>query len=514
MNEAIDPAIEPLAVPSRSVRTDVLAYVAGQVSSAAVSLLVVPVYLAYLGRDAFGLWTFFATLQGMVRFIDLGLTNTVIRETARFNAAAEWPQLRSLVRTFEWLFGTIALLTATTVVLTSPWIASHWLHAKSLGGPAVARTLMIMGTLCGFSWMTTFYQSVLIGLERHVAVNVMRVSETALTATVALILLSCFSPTVEVLLAGQLAVLMFSGTLAFVVVWIALPPDPTPPTFCRNMMAVVWRSVLGMAGVSATGMVLAQVDRVSVSAMVELRGLGDYNLACMVAGIISTGLSMPLYMVMLPRFSALASKNDWRTLGVVYHTSIQFVSSIGFATAATLFLYGRSLIEIWTRNPGVADAVAPLAAYMTLAFAVNALMATPSALLIACGLFTLNTRINLMLTVIYLPIVLLLSYWIGPIGATYALLIMNLAYLSICFPMLHAHVLKGEAPRVYLGDVLPQTTICGAIALGLAALGPLRGPALMQLLQVGLALASIAFAALMTGAHTRPVVLSFLRAST
>ena len=48
-------------------------------------LLFTPLYIKFLGVEAYGLIGFYSTLLAMLAFADMGFTATLTRETARFN---------------------------------------------------------------------------------------------------------------------------------------------------------------------------------------------------------------------------------------------------------------------------------------------------------------------------------------------------------------------------------------------------------------------------------------------
>ncbi len=66
---------------------NLLAGLANSVWTALVGLAVIPLYLKFLGIEAYGLIGFFATTQALLQILDLGLAPTITREVARCSAA-------------------------------------------------------------------------------------------------------------------------------------------------------------------------------------------------------------------------------------------------------------------------------------------------------------------------------------------------------------------------------------------------------------------------------------------
>ena len=71
-----------------SLKKNILASYATQIYVTLVGILILPLYLKYMGAEAYGLVGFFTMLQAWFNLLDMGLTPTVARETARFRGGA------------------------------------------------------------------------------------------------------------------------------------------------------------------------------------------------------------------------------------------------------------------------------------------------------------------------------------------------------------------------------------------------------------------------------------------
>src|SRR4051812_47258251 len=72
--------------PRMSVQRNVLANLVAGGWMGLLGLAMLPVYMHYLGVEAYGLIGFFATLQAWFLMLDLGLSPTLNREMARYSA--------------------------------------------------------------------------------------------------------------------------------------------------------------------------------------------------------------------------------------------------------------------------------------------------------------------------------------------------------------------------------------------------------------------------------------------
>ena len=96
-----------------------------------MGLAFVPIYIKFLGIEAYGLIGFFAMLQGAFQILDLGLSQTMNREMARYAALPEKAgESRDFVRTLEIGYWAIGVVIGIGVVIAAPFIAGHWIQAR------------------------------------------------------------------------------------------------------------------------------------------------------------------------------------------------------------------------------------------------------------------------------------------------------------------------------------------------------------------------------------------------
>ena len=93
----------------------------------------VPFYIRYMGIEAYGLVGFYAMLHVWFQLLDMGLTPTIARETARFHAGAMDPlRYRRLVRALEGVFLALALSGAGAMFASAGYIAGGWLKTTKI----------------------------------------------------------------------------------------------------------------------------------------------------------------------------------------------------------------------------------------------------------------------------------------------------------------------------------------------------------------------------------------------
>ena len=149
-----------------SLKRNILASYISQIYVTLVGIVMVPMYVKYMGVEAYGLVGFYAMLQAWFMLLDMGLTPTMSREVARFRGAAtDAASLRRLLRTLEGIFASVALLGAILLMLGAGSIATSWLKVQYLSLDEVRHTIMLMALIVALRWVCGLYRGVITGFE-------------------------------------------------------------------------------------------------------------------------------------------------------------------------------------------------------------------------------------------------------------------------------------------------------------------------------------------------------------
>src|SRR2546428_107003 len=121
-----------------TIKRNILANLAGKIWSGLLWLIFLPVYLKFMGVEAYGLVGFYLSLTAVLVTFDLGLSTTINRELARLSVQeGKQGEIRDVLRTLEGGCWTIALVMGTVLVAASPLITHYWLKPENLSSEAV-----------------------------------------------------------------------------------------------------------------------------------------------------------------------------------------------------------------------------------------------------------------------------------------------------------------------------------------------------------------------------------------
>lgn len=431
---------------------DLAANFAGVGWSALVQIVCVPIYIKFLGIEAFGLIGFYLVLQSLLQVLDFGLSPTINREMARYSVQPEKAaEARDLVRTLEAGYWIVGIAIGAAILAAAPSIATHWIRAGTFPVRSVRQAVMIMGILAFFQWPLSFYQGGLTGLGRQVLLNVIRISLATVGNGGAVLILWLLSPTIRAFFLWQAAVSAVQVAVVAIFLWKSLPRANRVPRVDFKLLKNVRRFAAGMSGITAFALILTQTDKVILSRLLDLKVFGYYALA----GMFGTGLSMivgSVFNTIYPRFSALVATHDEEALKYLYHRCTQLMAVIILPLAAVLALFSTDILQLWTRDAEVARNAGPIAAVLVIGTALNGLMTLPYALQLAYGWTSIGLGITIFLTILVVPAIWFMATSYGAVGAASVWVGLNVIYMAIGVPLTHRRLLKGEARR-WIGDI-------------------------------------------------------------
>lgn len=304
-----------------------------------MALLFIPLYIKFLGIEAYGLIGLFMTMQALFMLLDMGLGATVNREMARLSVLPDKAQeMRDLVRSLEVIYWCIAVLIGIAVMILSSFIAGYWVRPKQLSPEVIRQAILIMGLAIAFQWPVSFYSGGLMGLQRQVLLNAVNTVVATFRWCGAALVLWLVSPTIYAFFFWQILVSLLHVLMTSLFLWRSLPATGKRSAFQGRIIFGVWRFAAGMSGITVLATILTQLDKIILSKMLSLEMFGYYTLA----GVVATALYRlvgPVFSAVYPRMTQLASLGDQEELKRLYHRSCQFVAVLILPVSAVLVFF-------------------------------------------------------------------------------------------------------------------------------------------------------------------------------
>lgn len=434
---------------------------AGSFWPAIISLAVVPLYLKYLGIESYGLIGFFLAMQAVMQLLDLGLSATISREVARCSAAGDIPACRNILRTFALVYWGVAVAICLIVMAAAPLISAYWLNSQAIPGDVITRAVMLMGIAIATRWPSGLYLGVLTGAERLVLANGVTIVLSTIASVGAVAVLAFIAPTIEAFFIWQALAGLALALAMRAAAWRAIGgSDGARVEFAT--LQDVWRFSIAVSGVTLSGTLFTQLDKIILSKTLPLADFGKYMLATTVAGLIYRLIS-PVFNVIFPRFSALVANGQLDELLNFYRQGTNAFAGLLFPVAMAMIIAAEAAVAVWTRNPGLAYEIAPIIAILTAGNCLHGMMYFPYALQLAHGNARLPLQINLVLSIAIIPLIITLSATYGAVGGALSWLTLHILYLLFGSWLTHRRLMPGIGARWLLRDVGIPMLVTGAI---------------------------------------------------
>lgn len=450
-----------------SLKRNIVANYIGQGWTAIMGLAFIPIYIQYLGMEAYGLIGLFAVMQAWLTLLDMGMTPTLNREMARFTAGAHTAQtIRDLLRSLEMVCVVLAAFIALGVWASSDYLANDWLKADKLPASVVAHAISVMALVVALRFVEGIYRGSLFGLQRQVWYNGVNAMLATLRHGGSVAVLAWISSTVQAFFFWQGIVSLLSIAIFSMGVHRTLPKPPLPPKFSREALSGVWKFAGGMMIVSFLAILLTQVDKVLLSRLLSLESFGYYTLAATVAGVLYIVIGS-ITTAYYPRLVELSTQNNQTALILAYHQGAQLITLITAPAMLLLSFFSAEVIFMWSGDLNLAENTAPILSVFVFGVFLNGLMHMPAQLQLAYGWVSLGIKTNIVAVALLVPGIFWVVPRYGVLGAAWIWVALNAGYVLITIQFMHRRLMPGEKWQWYFADVL--LPICGAMGVTLLA---------------------------------------------
>jgi O-antigen/teichoic acid export membrane protein len=446
-----------------SLKANIIANFVGNGWAAVIGLVFVPIYLKYIGAEGYGLIGIFASLQVVLSLLDSGLSTTLNKELARLSVQpGKAQQMGNLVKTLGGVYWVVAAAAGLVALCLSPLLAKYWVHPKDLSVQTITYAFALLSISLVFQFPGGFYSGGLLGLQRQVMLNILRIFFATLKSVGALLVLIFVSKSILFFFGWTLLVAILQAFTLKYILWYYLPPLSSKPLFDKQELKKIWRFAAGMVGISLTAILLTQIDKIILSKILSLEQFGYYTVSCTL-GLMIYQIIYPLTQSYFPKFSALISLNKTEELKKLYHQGCQMVSVLALPAALVLFFFSKELIFIWTNNSTTVSNTWLVTSVYALGTGLNGLLNIPYQLTIAYGWTKLAFYQNIVFLCIMIPLTIFLSLHYGALGGALSWAVINILYFIITPTLIHNKFLKTEKIYWYWNDCLKLLLVTAGV---------------------------------------------------
>lgn len=472
------------------LKLNTLANYVGRLWSSLLSFFLVPVYLHYLGVEAYGLIGGFFTVTSFIELLDLGLSTTVNREVALRQANPQKQvTIPSLLRTTEIIYWSVGLIILILMILLSEPIATQWINAQKMDLLTVKWAVIILGLTVAIRWPITPYRGTLMGLQKQVQVNILETTLKTVKELGAVIILVKISPTIIAFLQWQAVIGILEVIFMMMLAWHNIPKVSQQAKFETKILQEIWQFAAGISWSMLVSLILAQVDKVLLTKFVSLELFGYYILAATLAERICLFLD-PFLVALSPQIIALLNQDKTVDFSLFFHKCSLFISLIITPLAGMLMFFAPTVLELWTRSTDVAVNASSILVILTLGAILNLMTNLSYQIQLALGKPYISAFFNTCSVAIVVPAMLLIVPKFHLFGAALVRTLLNVLYYLILSRMTHLYILQKEHLRWMLQDTLVPMLLCFTVFLLASRLQILFPGKIIAILLILLALIS------------------------
>ena len=478
-----------------SVKANVVANYFSQAYMAVIGFVFVPVFIKYLGIEAFGLIAIFTIVQSSLGLLDLGLKPALGREMAKFTAGAHDAQsIRDLLRSVEIAAAAMATIISLGAWWAAGWVASKWLNVQSLPLSAVRHAIVGMGAICALRLVENIYSSSIAGLQRQVLQSALSSTLVTARALGAIAVLAWVSPTVEGFFIWQVLISIITIPILAAVVYRVLPMSPRPARFSWDSLTGIWRFAGGVMTIALLSLLLTQSDKILLSRLLPLKVFAIYA----VAGVLSSALYMlstPIGAAFYPSFTQLITLGDVAALRLAYHRAAQLSAVVMGSAALVLIIFADTVLSAWTGDRTLTQEATPILRVLAFGTLLSGFMAIPYQMQLAYGWTRLIIKMNVVAVALLVPMLFLVVPRYGGIGAAWVWVGLNAGYLLLGIYFMHLRMLPTEKWRWYGRDVIVPASAALATALACRYCMPNQAGTMIEILVLAFTAACVVIAA-------------------
>lgn len=493
-----------------SLRRNIFANYASQVYAALVGIVMVPLYLKYMGMEAYGLVGFFAVVQAWMQLLDFGLSQTLGREAAKFNAGVTTVEsLNMFLRLLEIVFGILGVAIIVLGWALGSWVADSWLKLDTLDPADVAGCVGVVGFVLSLRLVSGVYRGGLLGLEHQVSANAIAIAVATLRSVVVVPILIWVSNSILAFFLFQLVIAVVEVVLLRTTLRRLLPGSPVR-MFQWEVLKEPIRFGKGLAFLTWMWIAISQVDKLILSHMLPMQEYGGFILATTIA--LGTILVVsPLQQAVLPRLIVLAEQKEHGKLIQLYRKTTILLVALLAGFGGVMVAFPAQVLYTWTGDVKAALQAAEVLGWYAAGTCFMGTVVMSYLLQHAHGDLKLHMKGNLVCLFILIPAVIFSTLYYGAVGAAIAWAATNLFFLLCWTPIVHGKFLPEIRMTWLFRDVFPALAIASALVLLSRQIAwPLASRVASALGLFSLAFLVIA-AALFVHFETRQLVLDLLR---
>lgn len=426
----------------------------------------VPVYISILGEEAYGLITFFATLQTALNLLGLGLSKTLRREFASDESSGKDILYKyRILRSVELIYGIISCLICCLCFFGADFIANKYLVVKEIPIGTVILTIRLMGLSIAAQLLANLYLGCLFGQDRQILANIVQIIWSVLKNAGVIIIVRFISSQVSSFYIWHVIIdILYLIVLRYFVI-NSLKKTRKLQWELKDVGIIkgILRFTTGIMIISIGFTINTQADKMIISANFPLTTVGAYNSAYNL-GLIASVFVASMGIAVFPKFTNCYTAGKYEEQKEEYVKVNRLSNIITAVVGSYVAVFSYELLLLWTGSINIAESMQYAGLPLIIGTMFNAFQEIPYNFYLATGR-TLPNNIQTACSLLYVLIVTpILIRSLGILGAALSWMIQMVVFTTIYLVFFYKKYFKGEIIKRLIVD----TFLPAIISLGFA----------------------------------------------
>lgn len=444
---------------------NVAANVVARMSSICLNIAAVPLLVKYLGFEAYGVIGFYNVVIAIVALLEVGLPLAINRAVAQFSSSDDdGVEISKVIKSFEFILGSMAILIALAWMLCSQFISESWLVSETNNSLDIVGAVFLIGILVGFRFPIGLYTSVLGGLQKQVIMNLLIIIFSWLRICIPLLAVVILNFSLVEFLELQIWVSAAELIIFRYVAWSSHCKFDKKSSFSIALVVREGKLAISIGAMAAIAIIIGQLDKIMVSGLIELEMFGLYSIAAMF-GLVLTTLGYPFSSAVFPQFSQALQNSDNEKVKQLFHSYMSIFIPCLFSVSAPLLIFTSDILNIYLLGAAVSDSQVKLIQLFVIGGVFAGILCLPNSLIIASGNLNALIRYNLGTILIYPVILYSLIAQFGAVGAALSFVV----YQGVsCFAIILISNSLSRISKLYLifaRYLLLPTLVCFCVTV-------------------------------------------------
>ena len=312
-------------------------------------LILVPVLLAHLDYERFGLWMTFSSIAALMTFADFGLGNGLMTTLAAASAKESSENLRALISSG---FATVVMLSMPLMILIAALChavpLNIWLGTTTIPADELRVSVTILGLGGVATGIVGIAGRVQAGLQTGYIASLWSAGSSLLMFVCLLVAIHSHVPFVDlVAISAGVPVLVGAANTIWYFMHKAPALRPNISAIDRSQIGGLFRTGCFFFLLQVAAAVTFATDNLIIASALGIEAVPAYAIPARLFGFISLAVAI-IVQPLWPAYAEAAARGDSLWIRKTFLRSLAIAVTLSLVVASSLFLLRDRVFPLWT----------------------------------------------------------------------------------------------------------------------------------------------------------------------